>query len=295
MVPTVSGMNRVLGLSSGRRKGLQRGGQLKFAAGRQVARAPFNSMITIVLPAYNEEVGLPGMLADIASTMRMDQLDYRVIVVNDGSTDATAEVTACARGGDLPLRQLDHDVNKGLGAALSTGLRAALEDGRTSVIVTMDADDTHSPSCIGELVAEIVRGSDVAIASRFTHRATAAGVPVVRRVLSHCSNTLFSMAYPDVGIRDFTSGFRAYRASTVERAFHVFGDRLLSDAGFACTPGLLVALSQLGARCSEIPISLNYGRKSGPSKLPALETIVASLKLLRRAGEMYAIREEDAP
>jgi dolichol-phosphate mannosyltransferase len=236
-------------------------------------------VLTVVLPAYNEASALLRLLAELDDGLGGAAIDYRVVAVDDGSTDATAAILAQA-GQRYPLATCTHPTNRGLGPALATGLRAALADRASEIVVTMDADRTHDVSCIAGMVNGISAGADVVIASRFQRRAMTSGVPLRRRLLSQAANQLLARAHPAMGVRDFTSGFRAYRASMLERAFTVYGDDLLRDPGFACVPGVLLRIARLGARLAEVPIALRYDRKSGPSKLSVVDTARGAWRLL---------------
>lgn len=243
-------------------------------------------MLTVVLPAYNEASALPTLLAEIDDGLGRAAIDYRMVVVDDGSTDTTARILTHARE-RYPISIYAHPSNRGLGAALATGLRAAVTDVEGDVVVTMDADRTHEVSCIAGMLRGIAAGDDVVIASRFQQQARMSGVPLRRRLLSQAANRMLASAHPSMPVRDFTSGFRAYRATLLERAFAVYGDDLLNEAGFACVPGLLLRLARLGARLSEVPIALRYERKPTPSKLSLLDTGRGALRLLyaaRRCG-----------
>ena len=240
-------------------------------------------MLTVVLPAYNEASALLRLLDEIDEGLAVAAIDHRIVVVDDGSTDATATILARAKS-RYPLATHTHATNRGLGAALATGLRAALADRASEVVVTMDADRTHEVSCIAEMVHAITAGADVVIASRFKRRAITSGVPLRRRLLSQAANHLLASAHPTMGVRDFTSGFRAYRASVLERAFAVYGNDLLHDPGFACVPGVLLRIARLGAHLAEVPIALRYERKSGPSKLSVLDTARGAWRLLHASA-----------
>jgi len=236
-------------------------------------------VLTVVLPAYNEASALPRLLADIDDGLGGTAHAYRVVVVDDGSTDATPAALAQAHG-RYPVTTHTHATNRGLGAALATGLRAALADHTSDVVVTMDADRTHEVSCIDGMVRAIDGGADVVIASRFARRAVTSGVSLRRRLLSQAANQMLATAHPAIGVRDFTSGFRAYRASVLEHAFAVYGDELLRDPGFACVPGVLLRIARLGACLAEVPIALRYERKLSASKLSLFDTARGAWRLL---------------
>ena len=94
----------------------------------------FATIVIITLPAYNEEQTLPLLLERTREAMQENQIDYRVIVVNDGSTDATADsVDEMAQS--MPITRVDHEMNRGLGEAIRTGLIHAIEgaDERDSI------------------------------------------------------------------------------------------------------------------------------------------------------------------
>ena len=102
-------------------------------------------MILIVLPAYNEAAGLPPLLNEIRAVMNESRLEYKVVVVDDGSSDATWE-TIGRHAQEMPIVPVRHEVNRGLAEALRSGLQVALAQAApTDVIVTMDADNTHAP------------------------------------------------------------------------------------------------------------------------------------------------------
>src|SRR5262245_45588663 len=116
--------------------------------------------VCVVLPAYNEEATLPALLARLDHALGDAGLPGEVLVVNDGSTDATAEVARdfCGR---LPVRLLDLQPNRGLAGALRAGLLEAIRDADADdIIITMDADNSHTPGLIYRMVGEIREGSD---------------------------------------------------------------------------------------------------------------------------------------
>jgi len=243
-------------------------------------------MIIVTLPAYNEERSLPLLLERMRESMEENRLDYRVIVVNDGSSDGTAQAVDEMKG-RMPLERVDHPINRGLGEAVRTGLLHALRgaDDR-DIIVTMDSDNTHTPGLIAGMVRGIREGNDVVIASRFRPGARIMGVPVYRRVLSRVGSWLFRAAFPTKGVRDFTSGYRAYRAGLLRQAFETYGDDFVAESGFSCMVDILLKLRKLDAIMSELPLILRYDFKYGISKMLVLRTVGDSLRLLlsRRLG-----------
>ncbi len=243
-------------------------------------------MVVIALPAYNEAESLPVLLAAIRDAMTENQIEYRVLVVDDGSTDGTAKV-AREIAVHMPIEVLEHAENRGLGETIRTGLLRAIEcAGDRDIIVTMDSDNTHTPGLIARMVRGIREGSDVVIASRFRPGARVLGVPLYRRVLSGAGSLVFRLAYPTSGVRDFTCGFRAYRAEALKRGFARYGDDFVAEHGFSCMVDILLKLHRAGCIITEVPLILRYDLKFGVSKMLVLRTIRDTLRLLvtRRLG-----------
>jgi dolichol-phosphate mannosyltransferase len=243
-------------------------------------------MVIIALPAYNEERTLPPLLESIADAMAENRIEYRVIVVNDGSADRTAEVVEGMRA-RMPVTRIDHPENRGLGNTIRTGLLEALKDATDrDIVVTMDSDNTHVPGLIARMVRGIREGNDVVIASRFQPGAHIKGVPLYRRVLSRGASFAFRVCFPTPNVRDFTSGFRAYRAGVLKQAYATYGDQLVAESGFSCMVDILLKLRAMGAIMSEVPMVLRYDLKFGVSKMVVLRTMGDTLRLLaqRRFG-----------
>jgi dolichol-phosphate mannosyltransferase len=238
--------------------------------------------VFVVLPAYNEQDALPPLLAAIQAALDPAGIDYRVIVVDDGSRDGTAQVARDAARW-LPVQLVSHGVNQGLAAAIRTGLTTAVaESGPNDVVVAMDCDNTHPPRLIPRMLAMIDDGHDVVIASRFQPGAQVYGVPRSRQLYSVGARWLFQLMFPIRGVRDYTCGFRAYRAEALRQAIARYGDGLISETGFSCMADLLLKLRTLPLEMGEVPLELHYERRGAGSKMRVLRTIRQTLGLLLR-------------
>jgi dolichol-phosphate mannosyltransferase len=243
-------------------------------------------MVIITLPAFNEESTLPPLLRATQEAMAENQIEYRVVIVDDGSTDGTAKVAEEMQR-EMPLTLVAHGTNRGLGESIRTGLLHALEDAdERDIIVTMDSDNTHTPGLIARMVRGIREGNDVVIASRYQPGAHVKGVPRYRRMLSWCASLAFRVLFPTPNVRDFTSGYRAYRAGVLQHAFATYGESFVAQSGFSCMVDVLLKLRRLDAIMSEVPLILRYDLKVGVSKMLVLRTIGDTLKLMlvRRLG-----------
>jgi dolichol-phosphate mannosyltransferase len=239
--------------------------------------------IWVVLPAYNEAENLLALLEGF-SRVRQDiyHLDLQMLIVNDGSVDNTAQI---ARGwtGNLSVEVFDNPQNMGLAYTFRRGMLIAAEKADSQdVILCMDADNSHSPGLSVRMIRDIQEGRDVVIASRYQPGAVIRGVPLLRRFLSYGMSILFRMVFPIPGVKDYSCGYRAYRASFLQDALKRWGNQLFVGEGFSCMAGLLLSLGREGAICGEVPIILRYDQKAGASKMKVLRTMVRTLKMLVR-------------
>jgi dolichol-phosphate mannosyltransferase len=241
-----------------------------------------------VIPAYNEEENLPTLLEDLEQTLGLLGSGSRILIVDDGSEDATAAIVA-AYAGPLPVELIRLERNSGPGAAFRTGFAAALELAHTdALIVTLEADTTSDLGALAGMIERARGRADVVLAdwqmvNVSAHRrllSSGAGF-VVRHALGLQSNTVSSF-------------FRVYRASTLRRAHEHFGDKLIREEGFACKAELLGKLSSLGACVEEVPVELDWSRRAGESKMPVFRTMLGYWRMLlhQRGDTRDALAQE---
>lgn len=237
-------------------------------------------MIYVCLPAYNEEQTLPKLFDKFIELIQSDKQTYRLILVNDGSRDKTQTVAEQYLS-KLPLEIIVHPTNKGLGEAIKSSLKyAATQAQDNDIIINLDADNTHDPNVISRLIEKIGEGFDIVIASRYQPGSKQVGVPFLRRVCSWGARFVFRFYLPIKSVKDYTCGYRAYRASLIKQGFANYGVALIEAKGFACTDELLIKLSKYTTKIAEVPFILRYDLKDGPSKINIPKTVLATLKLL---------------
>lgn len=216
--------------------------------------------ISVVMPAYNEGLALESVLARLQATLSELEARYRteLIVVDDGSRDDTAAAIA-AFVGRFPLtRALRHDTNRGLVAALKTGIRAA----RGDAIVVLDADLSYAPDIVEPLVRALFeRGADVVIASPYMPGGRVGNVPFDRLLFSRGANWLLS-ALTGGCIKTFTGMVRAYDTATIRSLI----DR---DIAGEFNAGILAEILGAKGTVVEIPAALIWptSRTEAPSRM----------------------------
>ena len=201
-------------------------------------------MLYITLPAYNEEKSLPTLFPKINKTMNELDWQYRIIVCDDGSKDGTRELLA-DYAQSLPLDIIYHKINRGLGETERDLFEYVADIAKPDdVVVRLDCDDTHEPSFIPDLVAKIDEGFDVVIASRFQPGGDQVGVSIYRAFISRCANLFMKFFFPIKGVKEYSCGFRAYRAGLIQEAIAFYGNNFLQLRGLGFT-GTLEELGQI--------------------------------------------------
>jgi dolichol-phosphate mannosyltransferase len=240
-------------------------------------------VIWLLLPAYDEEENLPALLRDVAAVS--DRMPLRVVVVDDGSRDGTAAAATSVPGVDVVL--LRHGRNRGLGAAMRTGIEHVLAHGTVSadpaeddLLATMDADHTHPVELLPGMVARARAGADLVIASRYQPGAEIHGLGPFRRSVSRVASVVMQALFP--GARDYTCGYRVYRLSLLAWGKRRWGPALLNQPGFSVMVDLLLKLRRGARRIEEVPLVLRYDRKRGVSKMKVARTAWVTLRLLAR-------------
>jgi dolichol-phosphate mannosyltransferase len=229
-----------------------------------------------VIPAYNEELNLPRLLADLETRPELFPPGSRVIVVDDGSQDRTVELLK-GYAGTLPLEPLELGRNQGPGAAFRAGFAAALEQcPDEAFIVTLEADTTSDLDALPRMLERAAAGAELVLASWTMHN-----VATWRRGLSAAAGFIVRHAL-GVDAKTVSSFFRVYRARTLRAAMKHYGDGFVRERGFACKAEILANIARLGARIEEVQVDLDWSRREGESKMPVVRTILAYWRMLAR-------------
>jgi glycosyltransferase involved in cell wall biosynthesis len=219
-----------------------------------------NEPVSIIVPAFNEAAIVGQVLDTITCCMSENGAKYELIVVDDGSTDGTAE-TVQAKG----VRLIRHHFNQGYGAALKSGIRQS----RHSLLAIIDSDGTYPVDALPRLLGYIDE-HDMVVGARTGEHVR---VPFFRRpakwFLKKLADYLIGFNIPDLN-----SGLRVFRRELAERFFDIFPD------GFSFTTTITLAALTNGYRVKFLPI--NYYKRTGQSSIkPARDFLGFMLLIIR--------------
>ena len=225
--------------------------------------------LSIVVPCYNERDGIPQLLERLEETRRAlgqdDELE--LIIVDDGSTDGTAERIETACRGRFNARVIRHERNRGLGAAMRTGFAHASGE----LIATTDSDCTYDPRDLVPMVRRLEQGADLVVGSAYHPQGAVYNVPAYRLFLSRYLSRLYRLVL-GTDLYTYTGLMRLYRAEVI-RSVPFESDDFLAVAE------LLVKALLSGYRAVEHPMSLSV-RRHGTSKAVILQLIKDHLGFL---------------
>jgi glycosyltransferase involved in cell wall biosynthesis len=211
---------------------------------------------TVVVPTYNEIDNIDRLLRAVRSTAP----DAKVLVVDDGSPDGTAD-RADELGRELGnIEVLRRTEKNGLGHAYRAGLRKAIDDG-AEICVQMDADLSHDPAVLPALIANVEHGADLAVGSRYVPGGRTVNWPRRRRMLSRWGNR-YAAGVLGLAVNDTTAGYRAYSASMLERMEF----EKVAAEGYGFQIEMTYRLVSCGGKVVEFPISF-HDRTEGVSKM----------------------------
>lgn len=221
--------------------------------------------VLLIIPAYNEQDALGGLLSEIRALPASDGLSLETLVIDDGSADRTAEIAA--QGGARVIRLCR---NVGIGGAVQSGLRIAFRE-RFDAAVQIDGDGQHPPSEIARLLepARAATPPDLIVGTRYRDKANFRSTPM-RRLGSWWLRVVLRMI-ARIKVSDPTSGYRVYGP----RALRLFSDTYPYDFP---EPESLAIARAAGLSVAEVPVQMRE-RQGGRSSIAGLSTIYYMFKV----------------
>ena len=238
---------------------------------------------TVIIPTYNERENIELLVEGILGL----DLGSQVIVVDDNSPDGTGQLADDLAAQHSGVQVLHRPAKLGLGTAHIAGMKAAIATG-VAYIVTMDADFSHHPRYLPDLLAAL-RDYDVVIGSRYVAGGGTLYCTAPRKALSRGAN-LFAGTMLSLQAGDATAGFRGYRREVLES---IALDEILSE-GYSFLMELLYRCQQQGWCVGEVPIVFE-NRQRGASKISRTEIFKALGTVGRLSVERFGRRPTTAP
>ncbi len=247
-------------------------------------------MVIFIVPVYNEVENITSLLKKTKDNMAKEKLPYKVVIVNDGSTDKTLQV-AESMAEEVDLDICSYYPNKGVGEAFLVGFKRALEIGSDGdMIVTKEADNTSDLSIFDKMLSRINEGSDLVLASCYAKEGGVKGTTPLRLLLSKSANAILRFFIPIKDINTFSSFYRAYRFSAINEMYKHYGDKLIEEEGFECMVELLIKFAHNKKfKITEVPMILDGRKRIGKSKMKVLKTTVGFLKVILKDGVYYKL------
>lgn len=227
--------------------------------------------VLVALATYNEIENLPSLVDEVRRVLP----EADVLVIDDNSPDGTGKWCDERAASDSHVECLHRPGKQGLGSATIAAMRWAI-DHSYDVIATMDADWSHDPRHLSELV-DATSSVDVAIGSRYCIGGAIEGWPLSRRVMSRVMNGL-SRAVLRFPVNDASGAFRAYRVA----ALRDLDVSRIQAVGYSYLEEIVWLLQRSGATFAEVPITFHQ-RRAGASKINLHEAVDKVTTLARLA------------
>lgn len=223
--------------------------------GKVEVTRPLMTDALVIIPTYNECENIPNLLPRVLQQQRLS-----VLVVDDGSPDGTGDIVAEAMSRDERIHLIRRAGKQGLGTAYLAGFRYALEHG-ADFIFEMDADFSHDPRYLPDLLHAAETAYDLVIGSRYVSGGGTTDWGRVRQFISRGGN-IYARLILGMRVADLTGGFRCYRG----RALHAIDLDTVRSNGYSFQIEMAYRIHKAGLRIGEVPI-IFPDRRVGMSKM----------------------------
>lgn len=229
---------------------------------------------------FNEENNIGKLLRSLGEFGLKRKWDFNVTIVNDGSTDGTKN-EAQKYLGTFPIKILDLENNQGPGAAFKAGFDSVMNVcDSEGIIITIEGDGTSDLSILDEMVARALSGYDLVLASCHAKGGVVKNVGIYRTITTKAVNFMLRGIVGKSGIKTFSCFYRVYRLSALRSVFRFYGKSYIEEKGFAFALELLLKFVKSGAKVTEVPVVLDWGKRLGKSKMKTVPTIKAYLRIM---------------
>ena len=246
-----------------------------------------NKRLFYILPCFNEELNLNKLLNDFYKFYKSRDYYVQIVIINDGSTDKSLNVINEFKkkkiSKKIKIITINHKKNLGFGETLRDGFNYCITKGLVNdLIISMDCDNSHTVELSHKMAIKIISNNcDIVIASRYKKNSKIKGLAKNRIFLSFVAAALYKLFFPIENIKDYTSGFRAFRLGIIKNACKK-NKNFFSEKGFSASADIILKLYKYKnqIKFEEVPINLRYDLKLGQSKMKVVKTIFLNLKLI---------------
>lgn len=224
----------------------------------------------MIVPTYNEKENL----AKLVARLRALPDNVHVLIVDDNSPDGTGQIADDLAAQDEGVHVLHRSGKLGLGTAYRAGFAFGLRR-HYQYLCTMDADFSHSPESLPDLLAKAASGYDLVVGSRYVPGGAVVGSTPVRKLISYFANWLAHLLL-GIAVHDCTAGFRCYRRAVLE----TIDLEQIFSSGYSFLVEMAFHCQRAGFRIGEVPITF-VNRTEGDSKISKTEIYKAFYTLLR--------------
>ncbi|MFQ5941865.1 MAG: polyprenol monophosphomannose synthase [Nitrososphaerales archaeon] len=233
--------------------------------------------VCVVIPSYNEKESITQLVNGIRNYFDGSEHIVNILIVDDNSPDGTAELVRSLSINDPSIHLISRPRKMGLGSAYTDAFEWILDNLAVDAVIQMDADLSHPPQLLPQMIQVLQGGADAVVASRYSGQGGIDSWPLHRRIISKGAN-FYARTLLGVRIKDVTSGYRAFKINVIEQ---LLANRL-SSKGYEYQVESIYIISNMNKNIEEVPFTFK-NRREGKSKL-TLKDIV------RFAGIVLALR-----
>lgn len=233
-------------------------------------------MIYILIPSYNDAQNLPRLFASIRKFVKTR--DYKIIIVDDGSTDNTKDQIK-KLSANYPASRIGYKKNRGPGYAFNFGFNYLIPKLKNQdILITMEADNTADFGILKTMI-EKSQVNDVVLASPYATGGEFLGLEPKRKILSVIANILDMLIFQIKGVKTYSSFYRVYQPRILKKAKSFYRRKLITENGFSAVVELLIKLAKLDAKITEVPATIDWRGRIGKSKMELTKTVIRHLNL----------------
>ena len=235
-----------------------------------------------MMPCYNEQDDIESLVEkwmEIKGEWESKGYSLLIYCIDDKSTDNTNRIIRrLVNKYPHMVNIIEHDVNKGLGGAISTAFAFFNNNGQNGdFLIIMDGDNTQDPIYSLAMPEKIADDKFCIIASRYCEDSKTKGVSGIRLFMSWGARFFYTITLAVPKVKDYTCGYRLYTYPAISDAIECYGDSFVERRTFACMMECLYKLSIIGVKFDEVSFTLKYDNKQGKSKMNIVKTIIDSV------------------